>query len=378
MYFRLNPESILTVGTKGSIICDAFENKIYHLDTNETELIIKAENNEKIEDSEEIYNILQNECLGKFYEKPPYILKIRVGSSFLSPDKELNFKKIYLEITNKCNLNCKYCSKMNFEVKRSLGCMGCNVFNNSSNSQLSLNKYYEIIDTVSNLGCETLHITGGDLSLEYSLTKKIISYSQTKFNNILISLSYKHDFYNFLNLLNENTHLILQINLKDFNSNIFIDENITYLVVVPENHETEFYNMAKKLSVKCIPDFLTFKNLNLNPNLNKNYEFDLETFYHNLEFHPCLGKTLFISVYGDVYPCPLYRSKKWGNINNNSFINFLDENKNKIYNFWTKNLDTINNCKSCEFRYICFDCRVLEEEISKKTNEKSLCKYNIG
>lgn len=378
MYFRLNPESILTVGTKGSIICDAFTNKVYQLNPNETQLIIRAENNKKVEVDEKIFNILQNECLGKFYESPPYILKVRLGSAFLSADKEFVFKKVFLEINNKCDLNCIYCSKSNSDIKRSLGCMGCNVFNIDDDAQLSLKKYYEVIDTIYNLGCETLHLTGGDLSLEYSLIKKIISYSQNKFNRILISLSYEHKFDKFLNLLDENTHLILQINLKDFNSKIIKDENITYLVIVPENQENEFYKIAKGLSVSCIPDFLTFRNLRSNPNLNKNYVFDLETFYHNLEFHPCLGQTLFISKMGEVYPCPLYRTKKWGDIKNIPFIKFLDINKDEIYNFWIKNLDTIDNCKSCEFRYLCFDCRVIEEEIAKTTGKKSLCTYNVG
>lgn len=379
MYFRLNPESILTVGNNGSTICDAFTNKIYHLDANETQLIINAENNKKIETNEEIFNILQSECLGKFYEKSPYILKVRVGSAFISSDREFNFKKVYLEISNECDLNCEFCSKMNSDIKRSLGCLGCNVFKvDNNNIPLSLTKYYEIIDTISNLGCETLHLTGGDLSLEFSLIKKILYYSQNKFNNIFINLSYEHDFFKFLDLLNDNIQLILQINLKDFNSKIVKNDNITYLVIVPENQEVKFYQIAENLSVDCIPDFLTFENLSSNPNIHKNYMFDLERFYHNLEFHPCLGKVLFISRFGDVHPCPLYRTIKWGNIKNTQVINFLDDNKDKIYDFWIKNLDTIDGCKSCEFRYLCSDCRVIEEEITKKNSKKLLCNYNIG
>ena len=152
-------------------------------------------------------------------------------------------------------------------------------------------------------------------------------------------------------------------------------ENITYLVIVPENCEEIFYEKLKNMdNTSYMPDFLTQKKL-YNPNLNNNFEFNIDSFFHNIEFHPCLGKSIFISSKGTVHPCPMLRTKKWGNIKNKNLLNFFQKNKEKIYIYWRKNLDYIENCKKCEFRYLCTDCRALEEEISQIANSKTLCRF---
>ena len=71
----------------------------------------------------------------------------------------------------------------------------------------------------------------------------------------------------------------------------------------------------------------------------------------------------------------MFRSNKWGNIKNLSLLNFLDENKNKIYDFWELNLDNIEKCNVCEFRYLCSDCRALEMEFDNSSLKKNLCDF---
>lgn len=371
MYFRLNPESLLVVGANGAVICDAFNNKIYHLNDKEKELIVKAENNNEILISEEFYHILKKECLGNFYKKIPYIQKVRLGSAYQS-NKYFNFNKFFLELTDKCDFNCCYCGFKN-EDKRSKGCLGCNSIEEDG-EYLSRQEFYEIIDTVSNLGCDELYITGGDLSLDVNFSKDIIEYANLKIPNIFIILSYNHNFIEFLDLIGDNLHLILQIDLEDYDSNLLNNENIEYLVVVPEGQEKIFYKKRSNNHSLCIPDFLSRK-FKSNPNLNNNYDFNLNSFFHNLIFHPCLGKSLFISSKGNVYPCPMFRLNKWGNIKNLSLLNFLDENKNKIYDFWELNLDNIEKCNVCEFRYLCSDCRALEMEFDDISLKKNLCDF---
>ncbi len=372
MYFRLNPESLLIVGENGSIICDAFTNKIYHLNTYETNLIVNAENNKEISLDKNIYHTLRDECLGNFYENIPYIQKVRLGS-FYQSDKKFSFNKFFLELTDKCEFNCSCCG-FKTQHKRSRGCLGCNVFNENGD-YISFDDFCDIIDTISNLGCEELYFTGGDLSLDFNFSKALIKYAQNKIHNIFVILNYNHNFNEFLDLINDNTNLILQIDLEQLNSNLLINEHIHYLVVVPEGADEFFYEKVLSLKLNCIPDFLS-KNLMINPNLNNNYEFNLNSFFHNLEFHPCLGKTLFISSKGNVYPCPMFRLDKWGNIKNISLLDFLDKHKNRIYDFWMLNLDNIEKCKSCEFRYLCSDCRALEMEFSNESLKKKLCHFN--
>ena len=44
MYFKLNPECLFVVGKNGSIICDSFNGKIYHLNKDETKIIKNIQN----------------------------------------------------------------------------------------------------------------------------------------------------------------------------------------------------------------------------------------------------------------------------------------------------------------------------------------------
>lgn len=110
MYFKLNPECLFVVGKNGSIICDSFNGKIYHLNKDETKIIIKSEKNNEIE-SHRLYEELENACLGTFYEHLPYIQKIRTRNITHTDEIEFNFKKFFLEINSVCDKNCLYCGK---------------------------------------------------------------------------------------------------------------------------------------------------------------------------------------------------------------------------------------------------------------------------
>lgn len=279
----------------------------------------------------------------------------------------------FLELTNICNNECNYCAFKGSEY-RSLGCLGCNSFDETG-EYLDSKEFFEIVECISSLGCDELYLTGGDLSLNLDFSKNIINYVKDKFQNVFIIQSYNHNYQNFLDLIGENVYMILQINLDTFNLNLLHNNNLTYLVLVSENEIDLFYSKSENIGdINFIPDFLT-KNKEINPNLNNNYHFEFNSFFHNLEFHPCLGKSLFISSKGNIYPCPMFRSKKWGNVKDKNLLDVLDNIKIDIFNFWKNNLDNITTCKNCEFRYLCSDCRVLEEVVSGDVNNKTLCDF---
>lgn len=369
MYFRLNPEIMMITGKNGSILCDCFTGKVFHLNIAETEIIVNAENNLKIKPNTKILKELEKNCLGTFYEKIPYIHKFRKIDFTSAPNKDSSFKNFFLEISSKCNNKCLYCGSKN-KFKRTLGCLGCNLFEEEG-VPLTLIEYYEIIDTIANLGCDNLYLVGGDPTLDINLTNQIIDYCSNKeIPHIFIVCSIKNDYKKISDLINdkENINLIIQI---EYNELKYISDEELYLLVIFEE-EQKYINNIELNESNILIDFLKYSNLS-NPNLDNNYSFDLDSFYHNLNFHPCLGKTLFVSTKGNLYPCPLYKSKNFGNIKNNSLLNFLKKNKNIIYEFWSNNLDFVNGCAECEFRYLCSDCRACEEEITNELNQKKLC-----
>ena len=60
-------------------------------------------------------------------------------------------------------------------------------------------------------------------------------------------------------MIGDNLHLILQIDLEDYDSNLLNNENIEYLVVVPDGQEKIFYKKRSNNHSLCIPDFLSKK-----------------------------------------------------------------------------------------------------------------------
>lgn len=72
----------------------------------------------------------------------------------------------------------------------------------------------------------------------------------------------------------------------------------------------------------------------------------------------------------------MMRHHKWGNIRSKAIYTIFKEKMDKIDIFWRLNLDEIERCAKCEFRYACTDCRSIEESLTGKLDGKSLCGYN--
>ena len=82
----------------------------------------------------------------------------------------------------------------------------------------------------------------------------------------------------------------------------------------------------------------------------------------------CFNSRIYISANLDVYPCVMERRLKHCNIAEYRDI-ILNESIKKL------NKDNIEECKECEFRYACFDCR--PNSLSGKIYEKPwYCTYD--
>ena len=67
--------------------------------------------------------------------------------------------------------------------------------------------------------------------------------------------------------------------------------------------------------------------------------------------HNCFASHLYFDVHGEVYPCVMERRMSHGNIHSAHLAQLL---KSDILKF---NKDCVAECRECEFRYFCFDCR---------------------
>ena len=67
--------------------------------------------------------------------------------------------------------------------------------------------------------------------------------------------------------------------------------------------------------------------------------------------HQCFLKEIYVGVNMDVFPCVMERRFVYGNLKNDKLSDII----NNEIRYLSK--DHIDGCKSCEYRYPCFDCR---------------------
>jgi radical SAM protein with 4Fe4S-binding SPASM domain len=103
---------------------------------------------------------------------------------------------------------------------------------------------------------------------------------------------------------------------------------------------------------------------------------NLYKFLDNIDYHPCLGHTLAICYNGDVIPCPMLRNYSFGSIRDKELSTIFMDDWQLISKFWRLNLDKVEKCTDCEFRYSCRDCRALEESLTGELDGKIICNYD--
>lgn len=341
------------------------------MDPKETELMVYCERNKPISTNEEFLKKCKTLRLGNFYYNKKYILKIRNKSL---REGYLNFNppeliKAILELNNTCNRDCWFCGY--YGVKRSAGCLGCNKWKENGD-ELDTQRWKEIIDQLIDLNCPTIHIKGGDLTLSWDKTLDVLDYAMEKFENIYITIHQKSASKEILeDLTKRNCKIIIQT--QDPNDLQFTDA--TYLLtLVPEDNKRLFRNIkTKNDTVDFLIDGINTLKISKPTVL---MSVDLTSFCHNIKYHPCLGCIISITFDGRVLPCPMMRDRSFGNLKSEQVYSIFGNKWEEINKFWTMNLDNIDKCKDCEFRYACADCRALEESLTGKVDGKVTCSYD--
>lgn len=270
------------------------------------------------------------------------------------------YKKIYIEITNRCNLNCSFCSR----VERTLRDMSLDEF------ELILNKIKDYTNYIY------LHVKGEPLlhkdiikminlaekyNLKVNLTtngtlfkEKAIELGKcTNLNKINFSLhsennrnNYFEDIFDNIKYLNKNTTVIYRLwTLKDNK----LDKKSTDIV----NKIKDYYN----LSTEIVDKINNEQNIKINSTIyvDKDNEFiwPVENNYKSNGYCYALKTQLAILSDGTVIPCCLDSNGKieLGNI----FKDNLDEiiNSDKYQNLkksFSDRKPCEELCKSCTFK----------------------------
>jgi len=270
------------------------------------------------------------------------------------------YRKIYIEITNNCNLNCSFCSKVNRKKK-----------------YMSLEEYEKILNKIKDYtNYIYLHVKGEPLlhpkviemiklaeqyKLKVNLTTNGVLFDKyakelgqfTNLNKINFSLhsennkvNYLEDIFNNIKYLSTKTTVIYRLwTLKDNE----LDKKSTEIV----DKIKDFYN----LSTETVERIKKEKNIKIKSTIyvDKDNEFEWPTInsHKSCGFCYALKTHIAILVDGTVVPCCLDSDGmiNLGNIFDNSLEEIIDSEKyRKLKESFQKRKPIELLCQSCTFK----------------------------
>ena len=266
----------------------------------------------------------------------------------------MKFKKIYIEITNACNLNCSFCIKNRRKI-----------------NYMTFDNYKLIIDKIKNHTKEIyLHVLGEPL-----LHKELINFIEyANQSNLLVNITTNGYLINNLNN-NDNIHR-LNISLHSYNEKYNLDFN-TYINnifnTIDKIRNKTFISLRIWVNNNNTKKILTYINKRYNTNIDKLenntktkivqnliidtfHEFiwpDLSNNYYN-EIGTCKGLIDHIGILSDgtVIPCCLDTTGtiNLGNIYTEDLTTILNkEIVKKMITGFKNNIKCQELCKHCSF-----------------------------
>ncbi|MFQ5794165.1 MAG: SPASM domain-containing protein [Candidatus Bipolaricaulia bacterium] len=404
-HFFLNRECILVRGRTGSAIYNLFTGEMIALNSEIAMVLRLAEKGlrvNEIADSlskdtnsvEEVLNRVAARDMGRFYSKRIYVEKYKKGHSltgrfFMDPPV---ISKCYIELPGACDLACSFC-----ESPKIYPCTMC------SKNSTKFNEGFlrAFLKRLFSMRCVSLVFHGGDPIANQDKLLSITEFCRAEgFNGeIFVITNGTHIDHAVIKwLARYKIHPVIPF-MGERNGSLIAQEKLAHLAQAFHQKGVEFtltlvIDNANATEVQRIEDFA--KNLGarsiLRTAILDNDEGKLtegvralgrqmvrttaDVFYHNTEYHPCLGQTLAVSADGNLLPCPFLKDEVLGNIADSHVIGEIFESRT-VDEYWCLNLSQIERCKDCALRYGCLDCRVVEKRLSGDLYGKILCSYNF-
>lgn len=359
-YFQKNV--YLVEGYVNGAIYDLNRGEVFQISSQAKELLSNIRFKEN-------YNSIELDFLNKLVNEN--LLSVEYVEEHMITDliEEPKIEFVWIEVTDVCNLKCIHCYD--------------NAVCGNGNT-MSLEDFIHIIDELVVFGITKIQLIGGEPlvlneklyeyldycigKFEYIeiftngtlLTKKHCEYF--KKNKIRIALSVYSYNEEMHNSVTQNVHSWKKTNdaiqmLHDYGivyrvknvimNNVSISEKNTDLYTLSERKD--IVRLTGRAKLNLLNDELIQKKLITEESVVSSIN---RTFIKRcISGHNCFSRRLYFSVDLSVYPCVMERRLCHGNLRHNSIQDILQKNILKF------NKDRISECRDCEFRYCCFDCR---------------------
>lgn len=223
-------------------------------------------------------------------------------------------------------------------------------FNNSTEYTLE-----NVIDSLNELGCKALELRFYDDINLSELSDLLNTTLTSKIRTIYIKMQYnsKHKRTHFNKLLDSHSR-VKSISVYDSPKMKFVDfENFSYLM----------YFTKKFSSEECCG------NIDI-----MNFRVNIPMFTESQNFNSCLNRKVSIDKNGMIKSCPS-SPEILGDIKIDTLTEVV-ENNTKLKLNWQITKDQIDDCKICEHRYFCTDCKVYTKDSDNKLSKPKKCNYD--
>jgi radical SAM protein with 4Fe4S-binding SPASM domain len=409
VYFKTGSHCYIVQGERQASLYDLSENKMLRISPADALMLLELNRGVPVEQVDNINYILLSQLIdqgmGNYYSHNAYIEKVRFGLPPSIRDfakNRVRISNLYLNINDECNLDCSFCNTDSV-VHRMTGCKRYDGFN--QNNLMEEKDYRIVLQQSHKLGCRSLHIIGGEPLLQWDLLSVILAEArQVGYSNIFIytnlmdvgELNWEElagaslvihasshnqdltnrmignhpDFSNFYENMNK---------LKNTGISFYFNVVLNKINYIFREEIVDFYKHFNPLGMQLsfiheIGEDPVYNELLFSDKGTQSCFTDL-SFFHNVDFHPCLNGKLSVFRNGDVTVCPMMRNETIGNVLKDSFKRIADQRDYQEY--WTYTLDKVDSCRSCSSRYACSDCRAIESSAGGSLSSKVYCKQAL-
>lgn len=173
---------------------------------------------------------------------------------------------------------------------------------------------------------------------------------------------------------------IEQLRIETDEYDDYIKSIIEQIVFSLQSGKIEIYSSREfdKKEISSLTGLITNSNKRLE--IKKREQVDLSDFdirmyrfFYSRDFNPCLGHKVAVDTNGDIKPC-LWLNEIIGNISEDNIKDLVTAGR--FTQYWELSKNVIDECKGCEMRYACNDCRVCTGQGDFSKEKRPLfCKF---
>lgn len=400
-YFRLYEEVYFVKGDVESCIHDLFTGQVIKISRKEAAIIEYAEQNYALEhiadmlkinhnDMESVLEKLENAKMGGYFDSCTYIEKVTLlpnwkDKTFFKLPPEIH--RAFIELNDVCDSSCFFCDNKEYVVR--FQCLSCS--KNNSTRKLSTENIKEYLEQLCYLGVKQIYLTGGNVFLDTDKLAEIISYSKQLgfYEIVIISGNVNYEYVAKLGELARHVKFIFQRYVDlDYRQQIKSDMVLQY--TQKEKLKGTFLYLLKyenKYLIEEILDFLKQEEIqediffdyliNINQ-ISDEQLVEMKYLKNNIsmmefsikkKYNTCFKSTISISGDGVITTCPVLKGY---DLSESGDLQEAVTSKNMRY-LSRLSLDNIEGCTTCGYKYLCNDCRYLEQYIHNNIMTTKLC-----